>query len=74
MTWYSLTDQMDWDTALREENNRVWPIGLYDLNRKLRPVGQAYRDLIQSWKNTPLLPGGPLTVLGEWAGPFDVDQ
>jgi beta-glucosidase len=73
MTWYSLTDQMDWDTALREENNRVWPIGLYDLNRNLRPVGQAYRDLIQAWKNTPLLPNGPLTVLGEWAGPFEVE-
>ena len=26
-TWYSLTDQMDWDTALREENNRVTPVG-----------------------------------------------
>jgi beta-glucosidase len=73
MTWYSLTDQMDWDTALREENNRVWPIGLYDLDRNLRPVGKAYRELIRAWKNTPLLPNGPLTLLGEWAGPFEVD-
>ena len=72
-TWYSLTDQMDWDTALREENNRVWPIGLYDLDRNLRPVGKAYRELIHAWKNTPLLPNGPLTLVGEWAGPFEVD-
>ena len=38
-TWYSLTDQIDWDTALREENNRVNPVGLYDLERNIRPVG-----------------------------------
>src|SRR3712207_6993263 len=24
-TWYSLTDQVDWDTALREQNGRVNP-------------------------------------------------
>jgi len=71
MTWYSLTDQIDWDVALREENDRVWPIGLYDLDRKIRPVGVAYRELIRAWRNTPLLPNGPLTVLGEWAGPFE---
>ncbi len=49
-TWYSLTDQMDWDTALREENNRVNPLGLYDLERKIRPVGEAYKQLIADWR------------------------
>ena len=39
-TWYSLTDQIDWDTALREENGRVNPLGLYDLDRNIRPVGR----------------------------------
>lgn len=48
-TWYSLTDQMDWDVALREENNRVTPVGLYDLDRNIRPVGRCYRQLIQDW-------------------------
>lgn len=48
-TWYSITDQMDWDTALREVNNRVSPVGLYDLDRKIRPVGQAYKKLICDW-------------------------
>jgi len=48
-TWYSLTDQMDWDTALREKNNRVTPVGLYDLKRRIRPVGQAYQKLIKEW-------------------------
>ena len=40
-TWYSLTDQVDWDTALREENGRVNPLGLYDLDRNIRRVGQS---------------------------------
>jgi beta-glucosidase len=50
-TWYSLTDQIDWDTALREPNGNLNPLGLYDLNRKIRPVGQAYKELIQGWKD-----------------------
>jgi beta-glucosidase/6-phospho-beta-glucosidase/beta-galactosidase len=50
-TWYSLTDQVDWDTALREDNGRVNPLGLYDLDRKIRPVGVAYKKLIQQWRD-----------------------
>src|SRR5581483_8390699 len=48
-TWYSLTDQVDWDTALRENNGHVNPLGLYDLDRNPRNVGIAYRELIKSW-------------------------
>jgi beta-glucosidase/6-phospho-beta-glucosidase/beta-galactosidase len=50
-TWYSLTDQVDWDTALREDNGRVNPLGLYDLDRKSRAVGRAYKQLIHDWRN-----------------------
>jgi beta-glucosidase/6-phospho-beta-glucosidase/beta-galactosidase len=50
-TWYSLTDQVDWDTSLREENGRVNPLGLFDLDRKIRPVGEAYRDLVKKWRD-----------------------
>ena len=50
-TWYSLTDQMDWDTALREKNHRVHPVGLYDLNREIRPVGRSYKKLIEDWRD-----------------------
>jgi beta-glucosidase len=49
-TWYSLTDQIDWDVALREENNRVTRVGLFDLDRKMRPVGAAYKKLIRDWR------------------------
>ncbi|MCA1596564.1 MAG: family 1 glycosylhydrolase, partial [Chloroflexi bacterium] len=48
-TWYSLTDQVDWDSALREDAGRVNPLGLYDLDRKQRPVGAAYKSLIAEW-------------------------
>jgi beta-glucosidase len=48
-TWYSLTDQVDWDTALREQNGHVNPLGLYDLDRNIRPVGRAYKQLIADW-------------------------
>jgi len=53
-TWYSLTDQVDWDTALRENNGHVNALGLADLDRNLRLVGHAYRDLIRDW--TEVLP------------------
>lgn len=49
-TWYSLTDQVDWDSALRENNNNVNPLGLYDINRNIRPVGEAYKQLIADWR------------------------
>ena len=48
-TWYSLTDQIDWDSALREQNGRVNPLGLYDLDRNIRAVGRSYRQLIRDW-------------------------
>lgn len=50
-TWFSLTDQVDWDVALRENNGTVNPLGLYDLDRKIRPVGGAYRELIADWRD-----------------------
>jgi len=49
-TWYSLTDQVDWDTALREQNGHVNPLGLYDLDRNIRAVGLAYKKLISDWR------------------------
>jgi hypothetical protein len=48
-TWYSLTDQVDWDTALRENNGNVNALGLFDLDRKIRPVGMAYKELVRDW-------------------------
>ena len=60
-TWYSLIDQVDWDTQLRERNGRVNPVGLCDMNRNPRQVGLAYQRLIQQWRD--ILPTES-TVLG----------
>jgi hypothetical protein len=46
-TWYSLTDQVDWDIALREPLGNVNPVGLFDLNRDPRMVGLAYQHLVR---------------------------
>ncbi len=59
-TWYSLTDQTDWDTALREKNDRVHPVGLYDLNRNIRAVGRCYQQLILDWRE--ILPAQSLCL------------
>jgi beta-glucosidase/6-phospho-beta-glucosidase/beta-galactosidase len=50
-TWYSLTDQIDWDSALRFDRGRVNPLGLYDLQRRIRPVGKAYKKLVEQWRD-----------------------
>ncbi len=59
-TWYSLIDQVDWDTALREDNGHVNPLGLYDMDRRIRPVGESYRRLVEQWRD--ILPGESLSL------------
>ncbi len=67
-TWYSLTDQVDWDSALREDRGNVNPMGLYDLDRKKRPVGDAYQRLIERWQDILPTESSSLRMLlpGEW--------
>ena len=50
-TWYSLTHQVDWDTALRENNGNINTLGLYDLDRNIMPVGLAYKKVIDQWRD-----------------------
>ena len=50
-TWYSLLHQVDWDSALRNDAGNVNELGLYDLDRKIMPVGQAYGELIRNWRD-----------------------
>ena len=52
-TWYSLTDQTDWERALGSARGIVNPVGLYDLNRDVRPVGLAYKYLIELHAGQP---------------------
>ena len=57
-TWYSLTDQIDWQHALREEHNDLHPVGLFDLDRRPRPVARRYREIIAAWAPTQSDPSG----------------
>lgn len=49
-TWYSLLDQVDWDSALTKIAGNVNPLGLYNLDREIRPVGTQYKKMINVWK------------------------
>jgi beta-glucosidase/6-phospho-beta-glucosidase/beta-galactosidase len=53
-TWYSLIDQIDWDSLLVKDQGNVNQVGLFDLQRKIRPVGEMYKRLIKQWNH--LLP------------------
>ncbi len=59
-TWYSLTDQVDWDIQLGEKKGRVNACGLYDLDRKPRPVAAAYHSLLQEFGQITIVPHGEL--------------
>lgn len=48
-TWYSLTDQVDWDIDLREARGHVNANGLFDMARRIRRAGVAYRRIIRDW-------------------------
>ena len=71
-TWYSLTDQVDWDTALREKNGNVNSVGLYDLDRNIRNVGRAYKKLISDWRD--VLPASSLCLVVPIVSPADSDR
>ena len=77
-TWYSLTDQVDWDIALREKKGTVNPLGLYDLDRNIRRVGAAYKQLISDWRD--VLPTQsmclkvPLVMPSEHGGDCSAEQ
>ena len=71
-TWYSLTDQVDWDTALREDNGNVNALGLFDLDRNIRPVGETYCRLIREWRQ--VLPTQSVCLQVPVVMPSEADQ
>jgi beta-glucosidase/6-phospho-beta-glucosidase/beta-galactosidase len=52
-TWYSLTDQVDWQVGLGRSIGNVDPVGLFDLNRDPRSVGLTYKNLIEMHRDKP---------------------
>ena len=62
-TWYSLTDQVDWDITLAEKRDKVNECGLYDLDRNPRPVSHAYRQLLAEHGHIGIVPRAPMLAL-----------
>jgi beta-glucosidase/6-phospho-beta-glucosidase/beta-galactosidase len=52
-TWYSLTDQIDWNRAIEAPLGIIDPVGLFDLNRDPREVGLSYKHLIDMHRDLP---------------------
>jgi len=59
-TWYSLIDQIDWDVELTKKLGHVNACGLYDLDRKPRPVAAAYRALLEEFGQITIVPHGEM--------------
>jgi len=68
-TWYSLTDQIDWDIGISRALGNVTPVGLFDLNRDPRPVALSYRELLREYADVPLLDKQMADLLHGQAGP-----
>jgi beta-glucosidase/6-phospho-beta-glucosidase/beta-galactosidase len=58
--WYSLTDQVDWDTCLAQPNGRVNSLGLVDLHRRFRPAAALFEALARETASTGSPPFAPL--------------
>ena len=72
-TWYSLTDQVDWDISLAEKRGTVNACGLYDLDRRPRPVARAYRQLLEEFGRITAVPHGELFEVTEQPARLKVD-
>jgi beta-glucosidase/6-phospho-beta-glucosidase/beta-galactosidase len=59
-TWYSLIDQIDWDVELARVCGHVNACGLYDLDRRPRPVADAYRALLEEFGQITIVPHGEM--------------
>ena len=57
-TCFSLIDQIDWNIGLSKLEGTVNACGLYDLERKPRPVAAAYRQLLKEFGQITIVPHG----------------
>jgi beta-glucosidase/6-phospho-beta-glucosidase/beta-galactosidase len=64
-TWYSLIDQVDWETGLAEKKGTVNACGLFDLDRKPRQVAEAYKMLLEEYGQITIVPHGELFEVTE---------
>ena len=58
-TWYSLTDQVDWNIGITRIEGTVNANGLCRLDRTFRPVGDLYKTLAHQNAGASLIYGVP---------------
>jgi beta-glucosidase/6-phospho-beta-glucosidase/beta-galactosidase len=58
--WYSLTDQVDWDSCLARPDDHVNSFGLVDLDRRPRPVSVLFEALARETAATGVAPLAPV--------------
>lgn len=49
-SWYPLTDRIDWRPSLDAAAREPQPVGLYDIRRRIRPVGERYHAIAREWR------------------------
>lgn len=59
-TWYSLIDQVDWDIELAEVRGHINECGLFDMDRRPRPVAEAFKMLLQEFGQITIVPYGEM--------------
>ena len=73
-TWYSLIDQIDWDSQLAEKNDTVNACGLYDLDRKPRPVASEFRAMLEEFGRITLMPHAEMLHTSHQEARLKVDR
>lgn len=61
-SWGSLVDSVDWHQRVRIYHEEAAPTGLFDLERRPRPVSDAFRDLVEQWSTILDAPGPGIDV------------
>ena len=72
-TWYSLTDQVDWDIQLAEKKGKVNACGLYDLDRRPRKVAADYRQIIQNFGRISVMPHAEMLTISNQPARLKID-
>ena len=73
-TWYSLIDQIDWDSQLSQKNGTVNACGLYDLDRKPRPVAGEFRQLLEEFGRITIMPHAEMLKTTQGDARLKVDR
>ena len=73
-TWYSLIDQIDWDSQLAQKNDTVNACGLYDLDRKPRLVAKDFRQMLEEFGRITIMPHAEMLQTSGRAAALKVDR